>query len=128
LYKIIKIIDFYYFANYLQTNINDNINEKILLDNLFNKLSTGTTSCDDIIDINDNNNNYEINFPYFEDNIYVTLYNNDNNNNIVELINNKIKLEIDPYGIYVLIIDDIIDNNLELDQLCKENNIITIYL
>lgn len=128
MYKIIKIIDFYYFANYLQTNINDNINEKILLDNLFNKLSTGTTSCDDIIDINDNNNNYEINFPYFEDNIYVTLYNNDNNNNIVELINNKIKLEIDPYGIYVLIIDDIIDNNLELDQLCKENNIITIYL
>ena len=91
-----------YDLNYLQTNIKDNINEKSLLDKLFNKLLTGVTSCDDIININDNNNNYEINFPYFEDNIYITLYNNDYNitlynndynNNIVEFINNKIFLK-----------------------------------
>ena len=115
----------------LQTNnIKDKDKDKLTL--LFQKLIIGPSYHEDIVDIDDDDDCCNIEFPCFENNIYITIkdVNHNDYDGLVELIQNKIILTNDYEGLYVLIIDHPIDNRLELDDLCNEssNKIITIYL
>jgi hypothetical protein len=115
------------------TSIKTFDSNKTELYNLFDKLICENNDVDDLIYIdldNPTTNKYKIYFPYFEPNIYVAIknINEDNYDDLIENIDNKRTLTNDYNGIYVLIIDHTIENKIELNQLCEENDIVAIYL